>query len=174
MILPLALLAVLALAALLAVGAFGALAGAAWAKARAAAALQEATAARERLLALADHWIWETDAEHRLALWRPPAQHVAAWRDAPAPGTPFEAILQPAGASDAPAGSPVLRQMQAHAAVPAQRVELRLGDDAPRSWSLRAGEEAAVPPLLDRFRTEVGRVELAVQATLDHLEATGT
>ena len=39
---------------------------------------------------------------------------------------------------------------------------------------LRAGEEAAVPPLLDRFRTEVGRVELAVQATLDHLEATGT
>ena len=39
---------------------------------------------------------------------------------------------------------------------------------------LRAGEEAAVPPLLDRFRTEVGRVELAVQATLEHLEATGT
>jgi HPt (histidine-containing phosphotransfer) domain-containing protein len=39
---------------------------------------------------------------------------------------------------------------------------------------LRSGDNAAVPPLLDRFDQEAGRVEQAVRHTLDHLEATGT
>jgi len=151
MILPLAVLAVLALAALVAVGAFGAFAGAMWAKARAAAALGEAIAARERLLALADQWIWETDVDHRLTLWRAPAQRASAWRDAPLPGTRLEAIL----ASDAPAGSPFVRRMQARAPIPPQRVELRLGG-ATQSWSLRA------EPRLDaagRFAGYVGSAQ---------------
>ena len=39
---------------------------------------------------------------------------------------------------------------------------------------LRAGDNAAAIPLLDRFHKEVGRVELAVKAMLEHLEAAGT
>ena len=39
---------------------------------------------------------------------------------------------------------------------------------------LRVGDNAGVLPQLDRFRTEVARVELAVKAMLEHLEATGT
>ncbi len=167
MTLPLALAAVLALAALVAVGAFGALAGAAWAKARAAAALHEATAARERLLALADQWIWETDAEHRLTLWRAPAQRVSAWRDAPAAGTPIAALLEPVAVADA-AGAPApLRQMQAGAPLPTQRVELRLGGVA-QAWSLRgeprhdgagrlAGYVGSARPIGEAEAAEFGR-----------------
>ena len=60
-------LAVLAILALAAFGAMGAVAGALWMKARSgAAALRQATEDRTRLLALADHWIWETDPAHRL------------------------------------------------------------------------------------------------------------
>jgi signal transduction histidine kinase len=138
MTLPLALLAVLALAALAAVAALAAFAGAARAKARAAGALHDALDARELLLALAEHVTWETDAEHRLTLWRPPARRAAAWRDAPAPGTPLAALAD--GASDGNAGSPAalpfVRQMQARAPIPAQRVALRLGGVA-QAWSLR-------------------------------------
>jgi len=139
--LPLALLAVLALAALATAAALGALAGAAWARARARAALREAADERERLLALADHWSWETDAEARLTLWRPPGSRGADWRDAPSPGTPIESLARRDCASAAQAGSaalpPFVRQMQARAPVPAQRVELWLGG-APQTWSLRA------------------------------------
>ena len=75
--------AVFAFLALAAFGAIGALAGALWMKARGAAALREATEDRTRLLALADHWMWETDAAHRLTTWRPPARRPAGWRVGP-------------------------------------------------------------------------------------------
>jgi HPt (histidine-containing phosphotransfer) domain-containing protein len=39
---------------------------------------------------------------------------------------------------------------------------------------LRAGDAAGVPPLLDRFGLEVGRVEIAVRQALAQLEAAGT
>jgi signal transduction histidine kinase len=137
MTLPLAMLAVLALAALAAVAALAAFAGATWARARAAGALHDAIDARESLLALADHVSWETDAQHRLTLWRAPAQRAAAWRDAPAPGTPLATLLQPPAASEAcGAARAFVRQMQAQAPIAAQRVELYLGS-VPQAWSLR-------------------------------------
>jgi len=151
MILPLALLAILCLAALAACAALGAL----WMKTRAAAALRAAVDDRARLLALADHWIWETDARHRLTVWRAPAHLAGAWRSAPALGVPLGELADraghpspgeagapgsaPAGASAASAGSPaspLARQMGAHAPIPRQRVMLQL-DSAPQTWALR-------------------------------------
>ena len=139
MTLPLAMLALLALIALAVVGALGAVAGAMWANERHRAALGRAVAARERQLALADHWTWETDAEHRLTFWRAPDGRAAAWRGAPAPGTPFSALAPAPCTADANDGSAALalvRQMQAHAPIVAQRLELRLGDEQ-QVWSLR-------------------------------------
>ena len=75
-------LAVLALLALAAFGAIGAVAGALWMKARESATVRQATEDRNRMLALSDAWIWETDATHRLTTWRPPARRMARrkWR----------------------------------------------------------------------------------------------
>jgi hypothetical protein len=39
---------------------------------------------------------------------------------------------------------------------------------------LRSGDSAGASPFLERFGVEVGRVELAVRRTLEHLEAAGT
>ncbi len=39
---------------------------------------------------------------------------------------------------------------------------------------LRAGDDAGALPLLDRFKVEVGRVEVAVRQALEQLEAAGT
>ena len=77
-------LAVLALLALAAFGAIGAVAGALWMKSRGAAALRQATEEHTRLLALADHWVWETDAAHRLTGWRVPARRPDAMPSNPA------------------------------------------------------------------------------------------
>ena len=139
MTLPLALLALLALIALAAVGALGAVAGAMWANERHRTALRRAVEARERQLALVDHWSWETDADHRLTVWRAPAGRAAAWRDAPAPGTSFAALAAApcaAGAGDGSTALAVTRQMQAHAPIAAQRLELRLGAEQ-QLWALR-------------------------------------
>ncbi|MGN6528668.1 MAG: ATP-binding protein [Burkholderiaceae bacterium] len=151
MTLPTALLPVLALATLAAFGAACAVAGALWARARAAAALQRALADRSALLALAESWIWETDAQHRLTLWRAPAQRPghaeAAWQAAPAPGATLPAIASPGPASGpmsaapagSPAGGPLARRMDAHAPLAEQRVLLALDGaaDARLAWTLR-------------------------------------
>ena len=136
--------AVFAILALAAFGAISALAGALWMKARGAAALREATEDRTRLLALADHWMWETDAAHRLTTWRPPARRPAGWKTNPTLGATLTAIAQPLpgaeGVSAATAGSPaswpLSRQLAAHAPVTEQRVLLQLGDES-SLWSLR-------------------------------------
>ncbi len=184
MTLPLALLAVLALAALAAVGVLGAVAGALWTKARAAAALRELTESRARLLALADHWIWETDAQHRLTLWRAPAHRASAWRTAPASGERLSDIARPLAASAAITGSPAAatpleRQMQAHAPVPQQRVALRI-DGSARTWSLRGearfdsagrfvGYVGSAQPVGEVDTAEFGRAALA--QLIPHLDA---
>jgi signal transduction histidine kinase len=137
-------LAVLTLLALAAFGAVGAVAGALWMKARTAAALRQATEDRNRLLGLADAWIWETDATHRLVGWRPPARRPAGWKANPPLGALFTAIAQPLpgadGVSSAMPGTaaswPLSRQLDAHAAVTEQRVLLALGD-AGTLWSVR-------------------------------------
>jgi len=138
-------LAVLLLLALAGFGAIGAAAGVLWTKARAAAALRQATEENARLLAIADHWVWETDAAHRLTGWRVPARRPAAWRSAPALGAVLDTLALPPGApqplSAASAGSPapvsaLARQMAAHAPLPEQRVALRLGD-ATSLWAIR-------------------------------------
>jgi signal transduction histidine kinase len=149
---PPALLAVLSLATLVAFGAICAAAGALWMKTRAAAALREATQDRLRLLALADHWVWETDVAHRLTAWRAPSQRPEGWRSAPALGTPLTELARPMASSvpasgagspsasaalaGSPRATPLSRQMDAHAPIPSQRVMLRLGDAA-QTWSLR-------------------------------------
>jgi signal transduction histidine kinase len=155
MTLPTALLPVLALATLAAFGAVCAVAGALWARARAAAALQRAREDRRGLLALAECWIWETDADHRLTLWRAPAHRPgpaqAGWPAArqavPAPGALLPAIASCAPAagevSAAAAGSPaagaLARQMDAHAPLDEPRVALALegAGDARLAWTLR-------------------------------------
>ncbi|MEP6505402.1 MAG: histidine kinase dimerization/phospho-acceptor domain-containing protein, partial [Betaproteobacteria bacterium] len=140
-------LAVLVALALAAFGAIGAVAGALWMKSRTAAALRQATEDHARLLGLADHWVWETDAAHRLTGWRVPARRPAAWRASPAMGSPLDAIALPLGpgglgdaASAAPAGSvlptALARQLAAHAPIPEQRVVLRLGETT-GVWALR-------------------------------------
>jgi signal transduction histidine kinase len=137
----LAVFAVLALAALAAISAF---AGALWMKARGAAALREATEDRNRLLALADQWIWETDAAHRLTTWRPPARRPAGWRASPPLGAALSTIAQPlpgaegvsAATAGSPAASPLTRQLAAHAPITEQRVLLQLGESA-TLWSVR-------------------------------------
>ena len=137
-------LAVLTFLALAAFGALSAAAGALWMKSREAATLRQATEERTRLLTLADQWIWETDATHRLATWRPPARRPAGWKASPPLGTPFTAIAQPMpgadGVSAAAAGSPsgwvLSRQLAAHAPVTEQRVLLQVGETS-ALWSVR-------------------------------------
>ncbi len=138
---PFAVFAFLALAAF---GAVSALVGALWMKARDAAALRQATEDRNRLLALADHWLWETDATHRLVTWRPPARRPAGWQASPPLGAALIAIAQPlpgaegvsAATSGSPASSPLSRQLAAHAPLTEQRVMLQLGETS-ALWSLR-------------------------------------
>ncbi|HEX4510508.1 MAG TPA: hypothetical protein VH328_10525, partial [Burkholderiaceae bacterium] len=118
-------LAVFAILALAGFGAISALVGALWMKARGAAALRAATEDRTRLLALADHWMWETDAAHRLTTWRPPARRPAGWKTSPPLGATLTAIAQPlpgaegisAATAGSPASSPLSRQLAAHAPV---------------------------------------------------------
>jgi signal transduction histidine kinase len=137
-------LAVFAFLALAALGAISALVGALWMKARGAAALRAATEDRTRLLALADHWMWETDAAHRLTTWRPPARRPAGWKVSPPLGAALTAIAQPlpgaegvsAATAGSPASSPLSRQLAAHAPITEQRVLLQLGETA-TLWSLR-------------------------------------
>jgi len=137
-------LAVFALLALAAFGALAAVAGALWMRARCAAALREATEDRARLLALADHWMWETDAAHRLTTWRPPARRPAGWRASPPLGAALATVAQPipgaegvsAAMDGSAAGFPLSRQLAAHAPITEQRVMLQLGDTA-TLWCLR-------------------------------------
>ena len=137
-------LAVLAFLALTAFGAIGVVAGALWMKARSAAALRQATEDRTRLLALADHWLWETDAAHRLTSWRPPARRPAGWKASPPLGAALVSIALPlpgaegvsAATAGSPASSPLSRQLAVHAPVTEQRVLLHLGD-ASTLWSVR-------------------------------------
>jgi len=137
-------LAVLAILALAAFGAVGAVAGALWMKARSGAALRQATEDRTRLLALADQWIWETDAAHRLTSWRPPARRPAGWKVNPPLGAALTAIAQPLPGADgvsaatpgSPASSPLSRQLAAHAPITEQRVLLQLGDTS-TLWGIR-------------------------------------
>ena len=136
--------AVFAFLALAAFGAVSALVGALWMKTRGAAALRAATEERNRLLALADHWMWETDAAHRLVTWRPPARRPSGWKASPPLNAPLVAIAQPLPGADgvsaatagSPASSPLSRQLAAHAPVTEQRVLLQLGDAA-ALWSIR-------------------------------------
>ena len=196
MTLPLAMLAVLAVAALAAFGAICVVAGALWMKARAAAALRLATDDSARLLALADHWIWETDTQHRLTLWRAPAQRPSGWCAAPEIGARLADIARPLSAamstvSAAAAGSaadprphshatPLSRQMDAHAPVPAQRVTLRLGGGA-QAWLLRGepchdeagrftGYIGSASPVGEADAAEFA--DAALTRLLPHLEAT--
>jgi signal transduction histidine kinase len=136
--------AVFAILALAAFGAMGAVAGVLWARARSAAAVRQATEDRTRLLALADGWIWETDAAHRLTTWRPPARRPAGWRMNPPIGTVLTTLAAPlpgaegvSAATDGSAASwPLSRQLAAHAPITEQRVLLQLGD-AIELWTLR-------------------------------------
>jgi signal transduction histidine kinase len=156
MTLPPALLPVLAIAALVAFGAACAVAGALWSMARAAAALQQAREDRRRLLALAEAWIWETDAGHRLTAWRAPAQRAPARPPAPAADATLPALAGASapkpGSSDAQALSQAL---DAQAPFARRRVALALdGPAAPASWWTLRGE-----PRFDaagRFRGYVG------------------
>ena len=137
-------LAVFAILALAAFGAIGAVAGALWMKARSTAAVRLATEDRARLLALADAWIWETDATHRLTTWRPPARRPAGWKINPPLGTVLTTLATPLdgaeGVSPGTGGSatswPLSRQLAAHAPITEQRVLLQLGD-AIELWTLR-------------------------------------
>ncbi|MET0382064.1 MAG: hypothetical protein ABW032_01450, partial [Burkholderiaceae bacterium] len=141
MTLPLALLPVFAFAALAVFGAICAAAGAWWMKARDAATLRRTAEDRGRLLALADHWVWETDAAHRLTAWRPPAHRPAGWRTAPELGRPLielagESATAPLSGAKTGSAEALSRQMAAGAPIPAQRVVLSLGGAA-QAWSLR-------------------------------------
>jgi len=135
---------VFAILALAAFGAMGALAGALWMKARDAGALRQAVEERARLLALADTWIWETDATHRLTTWRPPARRPAGWKVNPPLGSALSGLAAPLpgadGVSPGTGGSaaswPLSRQLAAHAPVTEQRVLLQIGD-ALELWTLR-------------------------------------
>ena len=135
---------VLAILALAAFGAMGGVAGALWERARNAAAVRQATEDRTRLLALADGWIWETDATHRLTTWRPPARRPAGWRINPPLGTVLTVLATPLPGADgvspgtdgSPASWPLSRQLAAHAPITEQRVLLQLGDTI-ELWTLR-------------------------------------
>ena len=126
-----------------------ALVGALWMKLRADAVLREATRGRAQLLELAQHWVWETDAAHRLSLWRPPAHRAEAWRAVPSQGELLTALaralprldaapdLGTRGRPDQNEADALERQMQAHAPLMGVRVKLNMGGAA-RPWLLHA------------------------------------
>ena len=136
---------VFAFLALAIFGAMGAVAGALWMKARNAAALRQCTEESARLTALADYWLWESDATHRLTTWRPPARRPAGWKLNPPLGTALTSLASPLpgaegvspGTGGSPASWPLSRQLAAHAPITEQRVLLQLGD-ATELWSVRA------------------------------------
>jgi signal transduction histidine kinase len=174
----------MALFALVAAAAFGAIcavAGALWMKARAAQALREAMRDREQLLDLAEAWIWRTDADQRVTLWRPPAGRPTAWREPPPLGQRLAEIAVPTDlAKPASAASTTLaRQMTARARISEQRIALRLGG-VTRIWSLRGepchdgagrfiGYVGNALPLGDSEAAGFGRAALA--QVLPHSEA---
>ena len=135
---------VLALLALAIFGAMGAVTGALWMKARNTAALRQCTEESARLTALADYWLWESDATHRLTTWRPPARRPAGWKLNPPLGTALTNLASPLpgaegvspGTGGSPASWPLSRQLAAHAPITEQRVMLQLGD-VTELWSVR-------------------------------------
>ena len=75
---------------MLSFGAVCAVAGVLWGRQQAATRLRAARMGQQQLLQLVDTWVWETDAEHRLTLWRPPHKAPAsAWGREAAPNTRF-------------------------------------------------------------------------------------
>lgn len=125
-------------------GVMGAVAGALWMKARNTAALRQCTEESARLTALADYWLWESDATHRLTTWRPPARRPAGWKLNPPLGTALTSLASPLpgaegvspGTGGSPSSWPLSRQLAAHAPITEQRVLLQLGDAA-ELWSVR-------------------------------------
>ena len=136
--------AVFAILVLAAFGGMGAVAGALWMRSRDAETLRRTAEENNRLTALADTWLWESDATHRLTTWRPPARRPAGWKIHPPLGTPLASLAHPlpgaegvsAGLDGSPASWPLSRQLAAHAPIVEQRVLLQLGDGA-EVWSLR-------------------------------------
>jgi len=135
---------VFAFLALAIFGAMGAVAGALWMKARNAASLRQCTEESARLTALADYWLWESDATHRLTTWRPPARRPAGWKLNPPLGIALTSLASPLpgaegvspGTGGSPASWPLSRQLAAHAPITEQRVLLQLGEAA-ELWSVR-------------------------------------
>jgi signal transduction histidine kinase len=118
--------------AMLAFGAACAGGGLAWGEQRSAGRLREARLRQQMALQLVDAWLWETDDQHRLRQWRPPAAAgAAAWGDAGPIGQPLWKEFDLGDAH----GHALTARLDAKAPLEAMRLRRR-GD--PQPWVLRA------------------------------------
>lgn len=119
---------------MLSFGAASGLAGVAWGRLRLERALREERQARQGLEQLIDTWYWETDAEHRLLSWRPPADAPAAdWSPTADQG---QRLWQRFELDGATAGA--LKARLDNPGGPMELRVLRQGSARPEAWSLRA------------------------------------
>jgi len=112
-------------------GAVCALAGGLWVRLRQGDLLRDAALGRQQLQELAAGWLWETDAGHRLRLWRPPATQAGGWQETMPLGEPLWQAVRPAAAAAA-----LQRQMASGALLGEQRLALAFGATA-QVWVLR-------------------------------------
>lgn len=121
---------------MLSFGAVCGLAGLLWGRQQTGRNQRDARLGQQQMLQLVDAWLWESDEEHRLTVWRPPHDAPAsAW----ASGTPAETRLWqrfdllPDGAG----GSALRARLDGQALIADLRV-YRRDSDTPVPWRLRA------------------------------------
>ncbi|MFZ2987347.1 sensor histidine kinase [Ideonella sp.] len=124
---------------MLAFGGVCSVAGWLWGRQGLATRLRDAAIGQQALAELADNWVWQTDAQHRLVSWRPPqTAPSSAWTAEARPG---EALFERFEVRDpAPRPGALQARLQAHALIDELRVaRLDAGSDPDQAiWRLRA------------------------------------
>jgi signal transduction histidine kinase len=121
---------------MLSFGAVCAVAGVLWGRQQVASRLRDARMGQQQLLQLVDTWVWESDAEHRLTLWRPPHNAPAsAWgRDA---GPDIHLWDRFALLADAPLANALHARLDSQALLSDLRVQ-RMDDGPASPWLVQA------------------------------------
>ena len=118
--------------AMLVFGAACAGGGLAWGHQRSTARLRLARQRQQLAWQLVPHWLWETDGQHQLRQWRPPADaQPADWADTRPLGGPLDGQFE----LGTPGTAALRARLDAQAPIDSLRVR-RVGDA--QAWTLRA------------------------------------